>query len=103
VENSKPRIHHLIFDMYRLRLRIRVFPAGLEGFRASLGYADWNDVTCPALVASNDAQASGVSSSLGGTSCQKSGRYVSHSFRIAAPLPLPVFSYTGKVFVRTLW
>ena len=36
--------------------------------------------------------ASGVSSSLGGTSCQNIPRYLSHSSTIAAPLLLPVFS-----------
>ena len=36
--------------------------------------------------------ASGVSSSLGGTSCQNIPRYLSHSSIIAAPLLLPVFS-----------
>lgn len=41
-----------------------------------------------------------MSSSLGGTSCQKSGRYFSHSFRIAAPLVLPVFSWPEKTGLR---
>jgi len=88
-----------IFDLYRLGLQIRVLLAGLQSFLAELSYADCNDVTCPALFASYAAQASGVSSSLGGTSCQKSGRFVSHSFRIAAPLLLPVFSFIRQACV----
>lgn len=56
-------------------------------------YADWTLVTWPVAVCSYSAQASGVSSSLGGTNCQNRGKYLSHSFKIVAPLVLPVFSY----------
>jgi len=54
--------------------------------------ADFTAVACLASTLSNSAQASGESSSLGGTNCQKSGKYASHSLKILAPLALPVFS-----------
>jgi len=54
--------------------------------------ADFTAVACLASTLSNSAQASGESSSLGGTNCQKSGKYASHSLKILAPFALPVFS-----------
>jgi len=54
--------------------------------------ADFTAVACLASTLSNSAQASGESSSLGGTNCRKSGKYASHSFKILAPFVLPVFS-----------
>jgi hypothetical protein len=55
-------------------------------------FADFTAVACLASTLSNSAQASGESSSLGGTNCQKSGKYASHSLKILAPFVLPVFS-----------
>lgn len=56
-------------------------------------FADSWVVACLASTLSNSVQASGESSSLGGTSCQKSGKYASHSLKIVAPFSLPVFSF----------
>lgn len=46
--------------------------------------------------------ASGVSSSLGGTSCQNIARYLSHSSKTIAPLLLPVFSYDNRTILEMI-
>jgi hypothetical protein len=64
--------------------------------------ADFTAVACLASTLSNSAQASGESSSLGGTNCQKSGKYASHSLKILAPFTLPVFSYKSVIQITTV-
>jgi hypothetical protein len=65
--------------------------------------ADFTAVACLASTLSNSAQASGESSSLGGTNCQKSGKYASHSLKILAPFALPVFSYKSDIQIKRVW